>query len=196
MMNYKSVEGSEKSGWTSVKATPSQFVAAEVTRRSGRSRANCVRRCTLWMTDQASVVIQNPPPHVGGYRAMCAGRAVNCDAPNRESSISKSLICRIALRKSLIFTIFLDFSHGSRGVQWRFCSSSPKFRISLCKSLIFPLFLDISRAFLGTPGETQEGERQSRWGEMSSRNSISGRLRLFLLSGFDRVSPYREGCSI
>ena len=65
-------------------------------------------------------------------------------APVR-GSMRKSLICRVALRKSLIFTIFLDISRGSCGVHWRLRYSSRKFRFSLCNSLISMIVSDSSR---------------------------------------------------
>jgi hypothetical protein len=107
MMDYKNIIGKQKSGWEWIKARRSQFVAADVSRRSGYSRANFAGRGPLRTTGHASIIIQNPPTHVGGYGAMRAGRAAICDAPNRESSIAKSLISRAALRNSLISRIGL-----------------------------------------------------------------------------------------
>ncbi len=114
-MNEKSIEGNAETGWACRKVRPSQLVAADASRRSGRIYASCGRQGTFWTTSQASIVVQDPPTHVGGYRVTCDGRALNSDAPNRESSISKSLICKTALRKSLISMIVSDiFTHIGR----------------------------------------------------------------------------------
>jgi hypothetical protein len=104
MMNDKSIAGNGKSGWACVKARRSPLVAADVSRRSGRSRANCVHRGMVRTTEQVSIVIEDPPTHVGSYGAT---GAVNGGAPNPESSISKSLICRRGL---LQVVDFHDFS--------------------------------------------------------------------------------------
>ncbi len=134
MMVHENVEGNEESGWECVKRRRSSIVAADVSRRSGRSRASFGGRGLLWTLDQASfaIVIQNPPTHVGSYGAQCLGLAVNWDAPNRESTISKSLI----------FEVFLDFSRGSRVlIRW---FAARKFSPTLCKSLISTIVSDIS----------------------------------------------------
>ncbi len=91
MKDYKNVEGTGKLGWAFVKPRPSQIVAADVSRRSGRSRARCSPKDKSWTIDQVAMVNRNPPTHVGGYAAT---GAVNCDAPGQESSISNSLIFR------------------------------------------------------------------------------------------------------
>jgi hypothetical protein len=61
------------------------LVAADVSRRSECWRVNGGRHARTWTTDQATIALQNPPTHVGGYGAKT--------------------IC-----KSLIFTIFVDIS--------------------------------------------------------------------------------------
>ena len=94
MMKYKNISGKQKTGWACSEATPSQFVAADVSRRSGRGRADCGGRDPLWTTDQSGMVILNPATLVGSYGAACACRA-------------KSLICRIGL---LQVVDFHDFS--------------------------------------------------------------------------------------
>src|SRR5580698_278651 len=71
MMKYKNISGKRKSECACFKARRSHLVAADVSRRSGRSRANFGCRGTLWTTDQAGMVIQNPPTHVGSYEANC-----------------------------------------------------------------------------------------------------------------------------
>jgi hypothetical protein len=142
MIDYMSVEGNGKSGRAFVKARPSQLVADEVTRRSRASRTNCVLRGTLWVTGQPSTVIRNPPTHVGSYGATCAGCAVNWDAPNRGSCISKSLILRIGL---LQVVDFHDFSGYFSWLWWRAFAVLLKFLmfgISLYKSLISTIVLD------------------------------------------------------
>ncbi len=109
MMKDKNISTKRKSGWPCSETRSGQLVAADVSRRSRGSRAKRVRRDPLWTTDQAGIVMQNPPTHVGGYGARVA---MNWGGPNRESSISKSLICKTALRKSLISMIVSDiFTH-------------------------------------------------------------------------------------
>ena len=76
------------------------IVAADVSRRSGRSCANCVRPDTIRTTEQASIVIEDPPTHVGSYRAT---GAVNGGVLDPESSISKSLIFRKGLLQVVDF---------------------------------------------------------------------------------------------
>jgi len=125
MMNNKNIIGNEKPGTAGVKVGPRQIVAAEVTRRSGHRHASSFSRYSLWTTDEARIVtrnppIQNSPTHVGGYGATGAGGAVNCDTPNRESTIPKSLICSTGLTQVVDFhDIFRYFScvlmFGERG---------------------------------------------------------------------------------
>jgi hypothetical protein len=114
MMNYKNISGKRRFGWAGVMAKPMQLVAADVSRRSWGGRANFGWQGPLWTTDQASMVIQNPPTHVGGYGTAVA---VNWDATDRESSLSKSLICRTGLLQ------VVDFPDISTYFQW--CLRSP-----------------------------------------------------------------------
>src|SRR5580698_7224293 len=69
MMKHKNISGKRKSGWGCVTARQRQLAAADVSRRSGRWRANCARRGTMWTSDLAGLVNQNPPTYVGGYGA-------------------------------------------------------------------------------------------------------------------------------
>jgi hypothetical protein len=89
MMDHKNITGNEKSGWARIKATASQVVAADVSRRS--------RRC---------MITQNPPTYVGSYGSTRAGRA-------------KSLNSRIGLLQVVDFHDFSgfflhDFMFGKR----------------------------------------------------------------------------------
>lgn len=109
MIDYRSVEGAEESGWACVKARPNHLVAADVSRRSGRSRANSVSRGPLRTTDQSRIVIQNPPTHVGGYGASLSKSLIFQIFP-LISCVSSSRKFKIALRNSLISKKVSDIS--------------------------------------------------------------------------------------
>jgi hypothetical protein len=152
MMDEKDISRKRESGRACSEARPRQLVAADVSRRFEGSHANHGGRVPLWTNDSASIVIRNPPTHVGGYGAPCVGRAVNWDASNRGSSICKSLI----------FMIFLDISRGPCGANPQLRSSSQYSGNCLCKSLIFQIFPDISRmSSLETPAKHGQASRSS-----------------------------------